>query len=214
MREIKFETRRPVRPFVIGRGAVAGEYDQLAAALHGAEPGVVSGLATAAQQADCHDQQSRKARSPCPSRARHPAKYSAWRLCPCSPARYARQLERYRRGHNGADSKSDGRKRHVGSTPTLSAIYHSRILFPRRRDRATEGRGGGFDCTRHAAGLPLRACILRRQAFPGEVSERFKEHAWKVCVRETVPRVRIPPSPPFPKFQCPPTHVSPPAAGR
>ena len=30
----------------------------------------------------------------------------------------------------------------------------------------------------------------------GEVSERFKEHAWKACVGETRPWVRIPPSPP------------------
>ncbi len=30
----------------------------------------------------------------------------------------------------------------------------------------------------------------------GEVSEWLKEHAWKACVRVTVPRVRIPPSPP------------------
>ena len=29
------------------------------------------------------------------------------------------------------------------------------------------------------------------------MSERLKEHAWKACVRETVPRVRIPLSPPF-----------------
>ena len=28
------------------------------------------------------------------------------------------------------------------------------------------------------------------------MSEWLKEHAWKACVRETVPRVRIPPSPP------------------
>ena len=36
----------------------------------------------------------------------------------------------------------------------------------------------------------------------GEMSEWLKEHAWKACVRETVPRVRIPLSPPFfyPKF--------------
>jgi hypothetical protein len=31
----------------------------------------------------------------------------------------------------------------------------------------------------------------------GEVSERPKEHAWKACVRENVPWVRIPPSPNF-----------------
>jgi hypothetical protein len=29
------------------------------------------------------------------------------------------------------------------------------------------------------------------------VSERFKEHAWKACVGETRPWVRIPPSPPY-----------------
>ena len=34
----------------------------------------------------------------------------------------------------------------------------------------------------------------------GELSERLKEHAWKACVRETVPRVRIPNSPPL-KFK-------------
>ncbi len=30
----------------------------------------------------------------------------------------------------------------------------------------------------------------------GEVSEWLKEHAWKVCIVETLSRVRIPPSPP------------------
>ncbi len=29
----------------------------------------------------------------------------------------------------------------------------------------------------------------------GELSEWFNEHAWKACVRENVPRVRIPHSP-------------------
>ena len=33
-------------------------------------------------------------------------------------------------------------------------------------------------------------------ARSGEVSERFKEHAWKACVGETQPWVQIPPSPP------------------
>jgi hypothetical protein len=31
----------------------------------------------------------------------------------------------------------------------------------------------------------------------GEMSEWFKEHAWKACVLERVPRVRIPLSPPY-----------------
>lgn len=29
----------------------------------------------------------------------------------------------------------------------------------------------------------------------GDLSEWLKEHAWKVCIRETVSRVRIPQSP-------------------
>src|SRR5580658_10975439 len=46
---------------------------------------------------------------------------------------------------------------------------------------------------------PLEPRILVRvQARQpcGEVSERYKEHAWKACVGETQPWVRIPPSPP------------------
>jgi hypothetical protein len=39
--------------------------------------------------------------------------------------------------------------------------------------------------------LNWNSCSLR-----GEVSERFKEHAWKACVGEILPWVRIPPSPP------------------
>jgi hypothetical protein len=35
-----------------------------------------------------------------------------------------------------------------------------------------------------------------RQRFRGEVAEWLKAHAWKVCLRETVTRVRIPLSPP------------------
>ena len=41
---------------------------------------------------------------------------------------------------------------------------------------------------------PVSAKLLRHF---GEVSERFKEHAWKACVGEILPWVRIPPSPPF-----------------
>src|SRR5690606_24730198 len=35
-------------------------------------------------------------------------------------------------------------------------------------------------------------------ALQGDVSEWLKEHAWKVCIWETVSRVRISPSPPSP----------------
>ena len=36
-----------------------------------------------------------------------------------------------------------------------------------------------------------------RDAKDGEVAEWLKAHAWKVCLRETVTRVRIPLSPPY-----------------
>ena len=42
--------------------------------------------------------------------------------------------------------------------------------------------------------LPLGGNVLWKDL--GEVSEWLKEHAWKACVGETLPWVRIPPSPP------------------
>ncbi len=36
--------------------------------------------------------------------------------------------------------------------------------------------------------------------FFGEMAERFKAHAWKVCVPLKAPWVRIPLSPPISKF--------------
>src|SRR5690606_10040596 len=42
---------------------------------------------------------------------------------------------------------------------------------------------------------PFLLIYLHPQKCPGEVSEWLKEHAWKVCIRETVSRVRIPLSP-------------------
>ena len=40
-------------------------------------------------------------------------------------------------------------------------------------------------------------CYAAKVHLRGEMSERFKEHAWKACVGETQPWVRIPLSPPF-----------------
>ena len=54
-------------------------------------------------------------------------------------------------------------------------------------------------CARGAGG----AIALARapyEARDGGVAERLKAHAWKVCMRETVSRVRIPPPPPV-KFR-------------
>lgn len=38
-------------------------------------------------------------------------------------------------------------------------------------------------------------CIFAALSEIGNVSEWLKEHAWKVCIRETVSRVRISPFP-------------------
>src|SRR5215467_9659733 len=51
--------------------------------------------------------------------------------------------------------------------------------------------------------LPPR-CNLRvfRPPIRGEMAEWLKAHAWKACIGETLSRVRIPLSPPFP-FETP-----------
>lgn len=46
----------------------------------------------------------------------------------------------------------------------------------------------------------VRRCHATRCAAGG-VAERLKAHAWKVCMRETVSRVRIPPPPPTSYFR-------------
>jgi hypothetical protein len=51
-------------------------------------------------------------------------------------------------------------------------------------------REGGFCATLFQAAR--KSLILN-----GEMSEWLKEHAWKACVGETLPRVRIPLSPPI-----------------
>jgi hypothetical protein len=84
-------------------------------------------------------------------------------------------------------------------------------------NRAKPQRGSGisiqgvqFRC--HSASVPaprVRTSTLSAklvQHVPtGEVSERFKEHAWKACVGEILPWVRIPPSPPYLKMYGPET---------
>jgi hypothetical protein len=42
-----------------------------------------------------------------------------------------------------------------------------------------------------------KAAAPRQERASGEMAEWLKAHAWKACVRETVPWVRIPLSPPY-----------------
>ncbi len=70
-----------------------------------------------------------------------------------------------------------------------AAAAYCRILSP---GKASAGPRRDAALFRTHSGSRIHGLIFRI----GEVSEWFKEHAWKACVRETVPRVRIPPSPP------------------
>ena len=48
-----------------------------------------------------------------------------------------------------------------------------------------------FSCIKYYKFIKIMLVI-----FKGEMAERFKAHAWKVCVPSQVPWVRIPLSPP------------------
>ena len=94
-------------------------------------------------------------------------------------------------------------KRRVSGVPWANGIVpaqHCAVLsfvagFPYKK-RLTEK--GNIRIISYVADLQPRIYNLIIQ-FPttGEMTERLKVHAWKACVRETVPRVRIPLSPPF-----------------
>src|SRR5919202_5926721 len=68
--------------------------------------------------------------------------------------------------------------------------YRSRSADRRKAQAAALTRFGA------APIWPLQA------AARGGVAEWLKAHAWKVCIRETVSRVRIPLPPPSDKFNC------------
>ena len=69
---------------------------------------------------------------------------------------------------------------------------------PPRRIFATASRCPREQPLLAPAPWPVLSPRLRcfRAARVGGVAERLKAHAWKVCMRETVSRVRIPPPPP------------------
>jgi hypothetical protein len=47
--------------------------------------------------------------------------------------------------------------------------------------------------------LAVRGPSGKKHVYAGEMAERLKAHAWKACVRASVPWVRIPLSPPYAK---------------
>ena len=88
----------------------------------------------------------------------------------------------------------------VAVVVALAAVVAMRLV-DEQRGSARSGPDGCFNPPLlrqrefSAAGLSVRLDIARPSWHPGEVSEWLKEHAWKACVRVSVPRVRIPPSP-------------------
>src|SRR5579859_5332075 len=80
------------------------------------------------------------------------------------------------------------------------------MFKPALRNRRRHGRRGGrvVEGAQRAFGARLSGKGVRLRAHAvGEVAEWLKAHAWKVCIRETVSRVRIPLSPPAPGVSGP-----------
>ena len=70
-----------------------------------------------------------------------------------------------------------------------------------------QARKGATVAAKACAGMRLgrTAATRRGRANPGEVSERSKEHAWKVCMRQRIegsnPSLSAPPPQPFGIFR-------------
>src|SRR5262249_39767208 len=56
--------------------------------------------------------------------------------------------------------------------------------------------GFALHCSDYSQLVDSKAALSERRELNREMSEWFKEHAWKACVGETLPWVRIPLSPP------------------
>src|SRR5882672_5814381 len=57
---------------------------------------------------------------------------------------------------------------------------------------------GCWNCSRRVPHSLAKIIMPLQEGGSGEMAEWLKAHAWKACVRETVPWVRIPLSPPNP----------------
>src|SRR5574340_1753942 len=81
-----------------------------------------------------------------------------------------------------------------------------------RRDAGVASGVRGGATQRYLAPAPRPVLSPRFRPWAGTpdggVAERSKAHAWKVCMRETVSRVRIPPPPPLTGVSGPDTWVT------
>ena len=71
------------------------------------------------------------------------------------------------------------------------------------RSKFTNKFNGLGKIWRPRPGSLAKSVLPLQERASGEMAEWLKAHAWKACVRETVPWVRIPLSPPFARFCAP-----------
>ena len=101
-------------------------------------------------------------------------------------------LVRWRRRHGSGANRFESMK----TGPPASVARSGRRA-------SSSNRSGTADEAKRPSGASVwfeEVCanpsfLLNCSSTRGEVSERFKEHAWKACVGEILPRVRIPLSP-------------------
>src|SRR5829696_7095787 len=83
--------------------------------------------------------------------------------------------------------------------PRRAEAVACRVLGGSQRRQGSRSPCGPSEPASEAGGQVDGAASARHAAHRGGVAEWLKAHAWKVCIRETVSRVRIP--------LPPPTHV-------
>src|SRR4029078_9539710 len=110
--------------------------------------------------------------------------------------RHARAVRNVRRCAGEWPRRTSGARRHGSEGGLLRVTRRSGARPAVEPPLGGDGRSPGRRVWSRAARV-LRA-LARPSALTacGEVSEWLKEHAWKACVGETLPWVRIPPSPP------------------
>ena len=86
--------------------------------------------------------------------------------------------------------------------PSFRAIVVELLCHAPLRTPALQPRQRVMRCPSNSTRTPRVRVLtvsakLLKPICTGEVSERFKEHAWKACVGEILPWVQIPPSPPY-----------------
>ena len=89
------------------------------------------------------------------------------------------------------------RKRVGGQLPRGFESHPLRQIESRGRGERARARSTGMRLAITGGASLLARASCRLPVLNGEVSEWLKEHAWRACVGETPPRVRIPASPPF-----------------